>query len=44
MFESGEGQNLQKGDVKNPSLRVAMQKGGAHSLKKNEYQQILEQG
>ena len=44
LFESGEGQNLRKGDLKNPSLRVAMQKGGANTLKKNQYQQILEQG
>lgn len=44
LFETGEAQTLNREDIKNPSLRFAMQKGGANSLKRNQYMQILQEG
>ena len=44
LFQTGEGKNLHKEDLQNPSLRVAMQQTGAHKLSKFKYNQLLEMG
>ena len=44
MFENGKGENLNRADMKNPSLRVALNKAGGQRLKTNQYNQLIEMG